>query len=534
MPCLVARNIACLSLALAFAGVFGAPPKPRPQRKPTPTPGQKWYVDAVLGNDALSGQSPQRAWKTLGRIQKALLRHGDTLYLAGGEEFEGTLVLGIDKNEVDIESFGEGRAKIVAYNGNGIVLDRCTDIAIRNIDVIGNGRNRDNKGAGITLFKTRGVKIDNVEVSGFRFAGVGTIGDRDTRLTRIRTHDNGLAGISVNGTSGYPRVRNLYIGNCAANDNAGDPRNLTGTSGSGIVLNGVDEALIESCAAGNNGWDMPHEGKGPAGIWCANSDRVVIQHCISHDNQSPGSDGGGFAFDGGTTNSVLQFNLAYNNAGAGYLLRQSEGGKQWRRNALRFNISFNDGTKNFQSGLAIWAPNRTRNFSEALIYNNTIFNTRHVLATTSDFPGFIYRNNVFVAGQDMLIAANDESGFANSIFENNLYFNQSTGILCRGTKSSYLGLREWAMGTGHELRGGQLLGITSDPRLVLPGRLADLPTDPRQLAKMPWFRLESDSPALNRGMGLDGVPDRDFFGYRNKSGRRSIGAASLVGTRPDN
>ena len=54
---------------------------------------------------------------------------------------------------------------------------------------------------------------------------------------------------------------------------------------------------------------------GPVGIWGYESDRLTIQYCFSHDNKtSPeGLDGGGFDFDGGITNSLMQYNLAMNN-----------------------------------------------------------------------------------------------------------------------------------------------------------------------------------------------------------------------------
>ena len=99
----------------------------------------------------------------------------------------------------------------------------------------------------------------------------------------------------------------------------GDPSNLTNHSGNGIVVGNVSDAIIEYCEASNNGWDMPRKGNGPVGIWAWNADRVTIQFCISHDNKSPGDDGGGFDLDGGVTNSVLQYNLSYNNDGPGLL-----------------------------------------------------------------------------------------------------------------------------------------------------------------------------------------------------------------------
>lgn len=47
-------------------------------------------------------------------------------------------------------------------------------------------------------------------------------------------------------------------------------------------------------------------GGGPVGIWAYDSDSIVISYCTSRDNLSLRNDGGGFDYDGGTTNSVRE------------------------------------------------------------------------------------------------------------------------------------------------------------------------------------------------------------------------------------
>ena len=89
--------------------------------------------------------------------------------------------------------------------------------------------------------------------------------------------------------------------------------------------------MVEYCEAMENGWDMPRPGNGPVGIWGYEADHLTIQYCYSHDNKtSPnGYDGGRFDFDGGITNSVMQYNLSMNNEGAGYGLFQFGGAGAW-------------------------------------------------------------------------------------------------------------------------------------------------------------------------------------------------------------
>jgi uncharacterized protein (DUF736 family) len=73
-------------------------------------------------------------------------------------------------------------------------------------------------------------------------------------------------------------------------------------------------------------------------------------------------------------------------------------------------------------------------------------------------------------------------------------------------------LAQWAQATGKEMVKGRLAGLTEDPKLVLPGSLKELPTDPRQLRTMPFYRLQAGSPCIGAGMVIDGNGGRDFFG----------------------
>ena len=134
---------------------------------------------------------------------------------------------------------------------------------------------------------------------------------------------------------------------CQADDNPGDPTNLTNHSGNGIVAGHCTDLLIDRCSATNNGWDMPRIGNGPVGIWCYEADSVTIQHCLSYRNKTArgAADGGGFDLDGGVTNSVIQDCLSYGNQGSGYCIFQYWGANPaGTTNIIRNNITDNDGT----------------------------------------------------------------------------------------------------------------------------------------------------------------------------------------------
>jgi hypothetical protein len=477
-----------------------------------------------MGNDAHSGTSPNRAWKTIDRANRASLQSGDRILFAGDQRFEGCLRLTAEKSgekgkPIVVSSFGHGRPTVVAGTGDGIVLAACAYVAVRNIDVVGCGRKNGSDGAGIRLERTRGVEIADVDASGFRLAGVSTAGDVDTRIIRVHAHDNGAAGIvTYGGHDGIPRSRNLYIGDCRANNNPGDPKNLDNHSGNGIVVGGLDGGTIEYCEASNNGWDMPRVGNGPVGIWGWNCDRLVIQHCISHHNKSPGADGGGFDLDGGVTNSVMQYNLSYDNVGCGYLLCQYGGAPPWKNNVVRYNISVNDGSKNFQAGIGLWLGDK--GISDALIYNNTIVNPNHAIGSIGDLPGFLYRNNIFVVGGSVL-----EGDFTHSRFERNLYWQTRQGRFWKDGNRTSPTLGAWSTATGQETAGGRITALATDPLLRLPPDTSALPTEPRKLAQMMFYRVRAGSPCLQAGIPIAESGGRDLFGRPVPAkGHPSLGA----------
>ncbi|MBI1925595.1 right-handed parallel beta-helix repeat-containing protein [Candidatus Poribacteria bacterium] len=264
-----------------------------------------YYVNNQTGNDSHQGTSPSRPWKSVDRVNRATFRPGDRILFAGGQTFPGTIRLDKESSSTNAQkivvgSYGTGRAVIDGENDSALVADGCEHLIIANLNCLGSGRKGGNTADGIKLLRTKDVTIDQVEVSGFRGSGVMTFGDSNIRITQVYAHENGFAGIAVN-SAWEATTENLYIADCIAENNPGDPSVTDNHSGNGIVVSGVTGGVIEYCEAMNNGWDMPREGNGPVGIWGWNSDRLIIQYCISHDNKSPGLDGGGFDFDGGLT-----------------------------------------------------------------------------------------------------------------------------------------------------------------------------------------------------------------------------------------
>ncbi|MBN1865133.1 MAG: right-handed parallel beta-helix repeat-containing protein [Victivallales bacterium] len=448
--------------------------------------GAIYHLDSVAGNDANSGRTQETAWRSLERLAGMSFSAGDKILLRGGQTFVGGIKLdakaaGKDKEFVVIGSFGEGKAVIDAGDGTGISLEESSFVLIEKLKIVGCGRKEGNNGNGIRLVNTRHVTVNDVEATGFRLAGVFTTGDSNTRIVGVHAHDNGAAGIEVTGWS-ENRSKDIYIGYCRAENNPGDPENITNHSGNGIVVGGLQNCLIEYCVAWNNGWDMPRKGNGPVGIWGWDCDRLTIQHCISFNNKSPGQDGGGFDFDGGVTNSVMQHNLSYGNEGPGYLLCQYPDAPVWKNNIVRHNISYKDGTKNSKAGIALWEGGK--DISDALVHDNIIVNEAHAVTSTHEIHGIVFRDNTFISGGSTL------SGKTEAFrFEGNIYWpgGGKKPIYDKDGKV-YMTLQEWSDATGQETEKGKVLGKLEDSGILLPSGAEELPANPAELAKMKFFR----------------------------------------------
>ena len=465
-----------------------------------------YFLDSVSGSDRNDGLTPDHAWKTIDRLNAEKLAPGATVSLRGGHVFFGTIRIPPGVSGLTVSSFGEGRATLYAGAEDAITLNGTHGVTIRNLTAVGCGRKAGSDGAGIVATDCTDARIEDVEVHGFRVAGIAVKGGTRITLERVVARDNGAAGISVN--QGSEVARDVVIRDCVAHSNAGDPQRLDNHSGNGIVVGGLDGCLIEFCRAYNNGYDMPRTGNGPVGIWGYAAHNLTIQYCISHDNKtSPGGmDGGGFDFDGGITDSVLQYNLSYNNHGSGYLLCQYPGAAPWKNNRCRFNISINDGRTNHFAGIHFWAGDA--GISDARVSHNLVINDRHAVTATHDIPGLVMKNNILIAEDTVIAGPLTTTAFSH----NHVWSRRAKGVFTDG-KSEPVELDEWTAG------GGDPNATTGDPRVVLPSILAELPTDPRDLRCMPWARLSADSPIRGVAEGEPAGGEHDLFGNPVESPR---------------
>jgi len=315
------------------------------------------YYVSQGGNNNNAGTSPSEPWGTLSKVNQYQysngFRPGDTIYLSGTFVNDG---LSLDLNKAygspgqpfritsydssspaTISPGGVGAGiSITSYGtpgGNNLLIDH---IIIRGQASVGHG-------SGIEVNAINhidGITVDNVDVSGFFQAGISS------------------------SRNGGPFITNLQVTNSRFHHNPGRNGSKGKNQGSGVMLAGVQKALIKNVTAYANG--SPVRMSGAIGIWVFDADQVTISECTSYGNLSP-ENGGGFDFDCGTTNSVIEKCVSYNNYGVGY---QTNGcGAQYgfnnngatSNNIMRSSVSYGDSYGTKTGLISMWADTSSTN-----------------------------------------------------------------------------------------------------------------------------------------------------------------------------
>lgn len=461
----------------------------------------KAYYFSHSGNDDNDG-SISAPFKSVDKLNALQLHAGDTVFLAGGQAFNGSIFLdssdsGLENQPVVITSYGAGNAIIDADTATALTLHQCRFVQIKNLQCKGRGRKQGNTRDGIIVNECNNIALDSLSVKGFQKAGLLVYNSADIDINRVYTTENGFAGISVSGAGKKTDCSNIRIRYCRAENNPGDPTNLTNHSGNGIIAGYCKNVTIEYCTATNNGWDMPRKGNGPVGIWCYEADSVIIQHCISYRNRtSPGAaDGGGFDFDGGITNSIIQYCLSYENEGSAFGLFQYAGAGNWYNNTIRYCISENDGSVSAaQAGVFVWnSSDDPTQLKDCYFYNNTIFNSKGAAISyeaQSMHSGFHFYNNIFVSKDSLMLGKNTGSHFAG-----NNWYGLKNGFNINGIST----LQEWAAKNKEEMYNGKLAGLNINPQF---DNTATVITDPDSLKYFNKYQLPASSVLRTSGINL--------------------------------
>jgi hypothetical protein len=431
------------------------------------------YYFSESGNDQNEG-SLVHPLRSIAKFNRLVLHPGDSVFFRAGDSFSGSLILDSKKSgqkdfPVVIGSYRRGWALIDAGKGIGLTIDNCSYIEISGLHLRGSGRKTGNKRDGVLLKVTNHVTVSNLDISGLQKSGLFIYASRNMTCIDIYAHDNGSAGITVDGDDQNKKSsRDIDIIHCRAVNNPGDPTELDNHSGNGIIVGHCTNVHIDHCMASENGWDMPRTGNGPVGIWAYEADSILIEHCLSFLNKTSkgAADGGGFDLDGGVTHSVIQYCFSYGNQGAGYCLFQYAGASPWHDNIYRFNISENDGlVSEGRAGVFIWNGSGDElQFYNCDFYNNSIYNAHEAdlsFSVMSKNRRFRFFNNIFVAW-DSLIRGDK----GRDLFIGNDWHSLQKGFSSEGV----FNFRDWMNKSGQESENGVVQGSNLDPHFQDPGK----------------------------------------------------------------
>ncbi|WP_225833534.1 right-handed parallel beta-helix repeat-containing protein [Streptomyces sp. NK08204] len=455
-----------------------------------PRGGRTFYLSPD-GDDEADGRTLQTAWQTLRRVDAVRLKPGDRVLLRGGARFPGTLSIGQGdagnaRKPVVIESYGTGRAAIAAVGSHGIEVHNTSGIVIRNLVLTGNVK-AFRKQDGISLVsdlpgrrKLPYVRVTGVDVSGFRngirmHGGPGGSGFRDVVLRDCTVHNNQEAGVVSDGpafdaTAPVYAHEDITVSKVTAFRNDGDPRAADRNTGSGIVLGSVRHGVVEDSDAHANGKSSSAQAaEGPEGIWTYDSTRMVLQRNVAYANRTGSRvDGGGFGLDNNVSHSLVQYNLSYDNDGAGFLAYSAVPNHAHTGNTIRYNISRDNARKLEDYGgivaLGSWVSNLA-------IYQNTVLATAHgsvrapALRLQPNLDAVSVRNNVFATDGPPLVAAGGHFDTSEVAMQGNDY-HAPKGWNLEWGDGRYTDLAAWRQASGQELQGPRATGTSADPCLT--------------------------------------------------------------------
>ncbi|MFQ9509961.1 MAG: Ig-like domain-containing protein [Lachnospiraceae bacterium] len=402
--------------------------------------GTTYYVDAENGNDVNLGTTPEKAWKTLDRVNAITYQPGDKILFKAGCTWNGVLKptgSGTEGAPIVIDKYGDGPKPTI--NGNGTAGPAITGTVliyneeyweINNLEVT-NCEPTDNPGelmdsgtaerAGILIYSSNQTKIYkhirirdcyvhdvNSSLQGMKTSGgiivLGHYMDIDGNVVTI--DDNGNLTPKAMGRAAYEDViiEGNYVKNVAiegirnkCNTNIGSSgwgrneflknfknvhiRNnyLENVIGDGIVLTETVGGTVEGNMV-NKSCDMDRGTVNYAQCWTMFADDIHVQYNEVYGNKYGYDDGEAFDSDMRNINNIYQYNLSHNNAGGACLFMSNQ-----KDTTFRYNVSINDGNGTIVNG--------TYMQQQTFHYDNT----------SADGPGVpqIYNNTIYLSGSDV-------------------------------------------------------------------------------------------------------------------------------------
>ena len=544
----------------------------------------QYYVSPNGNDNNNSGLSPSSPWQSINKVNNFIFYGGDTVSFQGGATFTGCLLFNsanIQNSSIStaftVNSYGTGVATIQSNcTGNtsaAVTVDNINGFYLNGLKVVNGFATGASSSTAIGVLlenqgsntPTQTLVVENSEVTGFAPpSGSKAIGGEiivlgyamngnNGPLNDVEILNNSLHGASVTagdhcGVCGYGDGENvtnvLMQGNTVYN--LGDPSpygglNADGMNGATIQYNVIHDIGANATTCG-----------GAAGIESYTSNNVTVRFNEVYNVQptnstqaksfgGTGCDWDGIDLDGGTSNSVVEYNYTHHNAGNGLLAYDSNVGSDvWGNNTYRYNISENDDWTGVQGGLMSAVGSVPHN--PLYIYNNTFFDnntTETTLSSSSACFYFGYGGGTWASGSRIAnnicyLNALDRAGRNGQFYynpytqsgmtlSNNLYWTDYSVPAWHWGGTIYKGIAAWKA-TGVETN-----PVSANPWLSNPGNGGTCNWTPSALTGPQTcpqaYTLQSGSPAISAGVDVASNGGRDYYN-NSLASPPSIGAYS--------
>lgn len=548
------------------------------------------YIDPVGGLDSNNGCATGTPWQTMAKVNAGSYVGSNSILFKGGTSITGCMALKYTTNIPLNSTSTSRRITIGSYSsGTGTILSNCPGANSGSFDVtstavylngfslnlqdltLGANGTATNQGTYIENGQPApmdGVTVQRLVVNGFHStnsasggAGISLDGfaNGDTficpDINNVQFLNNSVFGLSgptspddggigTNGCGdqhGNPNGGNIYNalqqGNLVYNQ-GGHLNTVPGSVGTPLILNSVGTGTQTGNIAHDFGANQSSCG-GPMAIWQFRADAINTTLNEAYNGSNAGSGGpcdtGCYDFDGGSTNSFIQYNYCHGNIGPCFInFVQSQ---PWHDNTARFNVCENNNTQPNDGNGAV---SMDANGPNQYLYNNTIFMNFHLTGTSPAScwtTGFganlnsttIYANNLCINSvTDQFNRVRHVISFGPSpgsaIIVTNGYFKPGSGqdvsTLFQFTNSTnYTSLAAWQAGTGFDT-GSNASDPTVSGTLPFGGCTWTPGSNPGpQFAGCPAaYTLNGGSPDRSSGTNLAGAPysltgiTRDYYG----------------------
>ena len=427
------------------------------------------------GENSNTGLSDAQAWATIGQVNKFTFKTGDNVFFKCGGTWSKQMLV------VDWSGTANNRVVVGAYYDNGI------------IGVSGNKPVFDGGTHSTSVLPEEpslGVYFGLIHIGYINYITVQNISIKDSRGCGIY-FDHSNYGIVENCDVDWIRASGIIFNNNSSNSQ-------------------VIGCTAHNVGIGTKYFSDKNWGFGIGGV--NSSSNIIIRTCLVYECWTEGI--GLYKI---ADNSIIENNVIYDAQKGGIYLDAVKG------NIIRYNLVYGTTNSLFYrdgnfvgSGLGVTdeliIPPRSENNK---FYGNMVANCAKGMgigANNISFKNSVVANNTFVDNKtNISVYAHPSGTYENSIVKNNISWKISTDCTQYEGPNTHLGLAfSNNLWSSIPTAGGQGL---NDPPYALPkltktsgwnnlvgGEL--IPED---------FMLQPDSPAIDKGIPIDGIT-HDFFG----------------------